>query len=103
MASIQNEFWQKGIFNINFNEYLKHKNIQFFATKSQKKAAIVEQFNRTLKNIMWRFMDEKGDKNWHDFLAEFTYNYNHSFHCKIGMRPIDVNKKTYDEVFENLY
>ena len=48
-------------------------------------------------------MHEKGEKNWHDFLAEFTYNYNHSFHRTIGMRPIDVNDKTYDEVFENLY
>ena len=28
------EFW-----NINFSEYLKHKNIEFFATKSTKKAA----------------------------------------------------------------
>ena len=48
-------------------------------------------------------MDEKGEKNWHDFLSEFTYNYNHSFHRTIGMRPINVNEKTYDEVFENLY
>ena len=30
-------------FNINFSEYLKHKNIEFFATKSTKKAAIVER------------------------------------------------------------
>ena len=44
------EFW-----NTNFSEYLKHKNIDFFATKSSKKAAIVERFNRTLKN-MWKFM-----------------------------------------------
>ena len=93
----------KGFFNINFNEYLKHKNIEFFATESKKKAVIVERFNRTLKNIMWRFMDEKGEKNWHDFLAEFTYNYNHSFHRTIGMRPIDVNEETYEKVFENLY
>ena len=52
---------------------------------------------------MWKFMDEKGDKNWHDFLAEFTFNYNHSVHRTIGMRPIDVNEKNYDEVFSNLY
>ena len=93
----------KEFFNISFNEYLKHKNIKFFATKSAKKAAIVERFNRTLKNIMWKFMDEKGEKNWHDFLAEFTFNYNHSVHRTIGMRPVDVSKKNYDEVFTNLY
>ena len=93
----------KEFFNINFNEYLKHKNIEFFATKSTKKAAIFGRFNRTLKNMMWKFMDEKEEKNWHDFLTEFAYNYNHSFHRTIGMKPIDVNEKTYNEVFENLY
>ena len=32
----------KEFFNINCSKYLKHKNIEFFATKSEKKAAIVE-------------------------------------------------------------
>ena len=93
----------KEFFNINLNEYLKHKNIKIFAVESKKKAAIVERFNRTLKNIMWKFMDEKGEKNWHEFLSHFTYNYNHSVHSTIKMRPVDVDKKNYDEVFMNLY
>ena len=92
------EFW-----NTNFSEYLKHKNIEFFATKSVKKAAIVERFNRTLKNIMWKFMDEKGEKNWQEYLANFTFNYNHSKHSTIKMRPVDVSEKNEKEVFENLY
>ena len=92
------EFW-----NTNFSEYLKHKNITFFATKSVKKASVVERFNRTLKNIMWKFMDQKGEKNWHDYLANFTYNYNHSKHSTIKMRPIDVDEKNEKEVFINLY
>ena len=62
------EFW-----NINFSEYLKHKNIKFFATKSSKKASIVERFNGTLKNILWKFMDHKREKNWHEYLAHFTF------------------------------
>ena len=89
--------------NINFNEYLKHKNIKFFSTKSVRKAAIVERFNQTLKNIMWKFMDEKGEKDWHEFLSKFTFNYNHSVHSTIKMRPVDVSEKNYDEVFSNLY
>ena len=68
----------KGFSNINFNEYLK--------------AAVVEGFNRTLKNFMSTFMDEKGDKNWVEYLKDFTFNYNNS-----------VNESNYDEVFGNLY
>ena len=93
----------KEFFNINFNEYLKHKNIKFFATKSVTKAAVVERFNKTLKSIMWKSMDEKRDKNWHKYLAHFTYNYNHSRHSSIKMRPVDVDKDSEKEVFENLY
>ena len=93
----------KEFLNTNFSEYLKHNNIEFFATKSVKKAAIVERFNRTLKNIMWKFMDQKGEKNWHDYLSQFTYNYNHSKHSTIKMRPTDVNGKNEKEVFEDLY
>ena len=48
-------------------------------------------------------MDHKGKKNWHDYLANFTYNYNHSKHSTIKMRPINVNEKNEKEVFENLY
>ena len=48
-------------------------------------------------------MDEKGEKNWHEFLSHFTYNYNHSVHSTNKMRSIHVNEKTHDEVFENLY
>ena len=48
-------------------------------------------------------MDEKKDKNWHEYLAHFTFNYNHSKHSTIKMRPVDVSKKNEQEVFENLY
>ena len=47
-------------------------------------------------------MDKNRDKNWHDFLTEFTFNYNHSVHRTIGMRPVDDSEKNYDEVFSNL-
>ena len=80
--------------NINFNEYLKHKNIKFFDTKSTKKAAIVKRFNRTLKNIMWKFMDEKGEKNWHEFLSHLTYNYNHSVHSSIFKLIPEMDRKS---------
>ena len=72
------EFFKK-----HFKDYMNEHKIEFFSTKSVKKAAIVERFNRTLKNIMWKYMDQKKDKNWHEYLAHFTFNYNHSKHSTL--------------------
>ena len=92
-------------FNNAFKKYMNEHSIEFFASKSVRKAStcIVERFNKTLKNIMWKFMDHKRDKNWEQYLAHFTYNYNHSRHSTIKMRPSDVSRKNEREVFENLY
>ena len=48
-------------------------------------------------------MDHKREKNWHEYLAHFTFNYNHSKHSTIKMCPADVSKDNKEEVFENLY
>ena len=54
-----NEFYNVGIRNL-----LKSHNINYFSTKADKKAAIVERFNRTLKNVMWKYFYSKGTHNW---------------------------------------
>lgn len=82
---------------------MNEHNIEFFPTKLVHKASIVERFNKTIRNIMLKFMDLKRDKNWHEYLAHLTYNYNHSRHSTVKMRPVDVSKKNEKEVFENLY
>src|SRR5207244_3695191 len=41
--------------NREFQDFLKDKGIVFFTVPSDKKASVVERFNRTLKDIMWRY------------------------------------------------
>ena len=48
-------------------------------------------------------MDQKRDKNWHQYLVHFSCNYNHSRHSTIKMKPVDVSKENEKEVFENLH
>jgi hypothetical protein len=60
----------------------KH-NIEFFSTYSDKKAAVVERFNRRLKALMWKYFYSAGTYKWLDVLQDLTDNYNSSVNRSI--------------------
>ena len=49
----------KEFYNAGVRDLLKSHNVNYFSTKSDKKAAIVERFNRTLKTMMWKYFYSK--------------------------------------------
>jgi len=70
------------------------------------KAAIVERFNRTLKEKMYRcFSSLDGvNKNWVDLLPKLLENYNNSYHRSIKMTPTEAEKpENKYKVINNLY
>ncbi|XP_011707067.1 PREDICTED: uncharacterized protein LOC105462244, partial [Wasmannia auropunctata] len=54
------------------------------------KASVVERFNRTLKNSMWKQFTYNKNYRWIDLLPRLMSEYNARKHRTIGMRPIDV-------------
>ena len=80
----------KEFYNVGVRDLLKSHNVNYFSTHSDKKAAIVERFNRTLKTMMWKYFYSKGTYNWTDVLDELTKNYNNTKHSTIHMKPKDV-------------
>ncbi|CAB3989945.1 integrase core domain-containing [Paramuricea clavata] len=91
------EFYNVGV------KSLKEHNIHYFSTGTDKKAAIVERFNRTLKTRMWKYFTENKTIVWVDVLPDFVNSYNHSKHRTIGMKPADVNENNKDEVWTKIY
>ncbi|CAB4009156.1 integrase core domain-containing, partial [Paramuricea clavata] len=79
----------KEFYNVGVRNLLQKHNVRYFSTNSDRKAAIVERFNRTLKTMMWKYFYSKGTYNWVDAIDELTYNYNHTKHSSILMRPAD--------------
>ena len=51
---------------IGVRDLLTKNNIEYFSTNSERKAAIVERFNRTLKTSMWKYFYSKGTHTWID-------------------------------------
>src|SRR5437867_12698331 len=66
--------------NKDFQKFLKSEFIDFFTTKSEVKASIVERFNRTLKEKMWRHFTKNNTYKYTDILSDLLKNYNNSFH-----------------------
>ena len=92
----------KEFYNVGVKTLLEKHDIKYFSTKSDKKAAVVERFNRTLKTAMWKYFYSKGTYKWIDVLDQLVYNYN-TKHSTILMKPKDVNKKNEDQVWTTLY
>ena len=93
----------KEFYNVAVRELLKSHNVDYFSTQSDKKAAIVERFNRTLKTMMWKYFYSKGTNNWINVLDELAKNYNNTKHGSIHMKPKDVNKTNENMVWITLY
>lgn len=83
--------------------FLKEKNIHFFTTRSDKKAAVVERFNRTLKNKMWRYFTHSNTYRFTDVLGDFIQSYNNTYHRSIKMAPANVNYDNETKVYIALY
>ena len=76
--------------------------IKWFQTFNETKAQIVERFNRTLKDRMYKYFTANKTKRWIDILPDLVYNYNTSYHRSIKMTPIQAVENP-QKAYENLY
>jgi transposase InsO family protein len=81
----------------------KEHGISHILTRSTLKAAIVERFNKTLRQKIWRFMTYNKTKRFVDVLPELVSSYNATIHSSIGMPPKDVNKQNEQDLKIKLY
>lgn len=91
-------------FNRQFRDLLDKHNISLYHSFSSKKASVVERFNRTLKERMWRyFSSNNASERYIDILPKLVNSYNNSYHRSIKMNPSQVSKSNNSIVFKNLY
>lgn len=84
-------------------KFLKEKNIRFRVARNPDiKAAIVERFNRTLKERMWRYFTHKNTRRYIDILQDIVHAYNHTRHSSIKMQPAAVTLENARIARENM-
>jgi len=67
------------------------------------KASVVERFNRTLKNDMWKMFTLNENYKWIDLLPRFVSNYNARKHQMIGMRSVDIIPTVAERLLATVY
>ena len=66
--------------NLPVQNVLKKHHIKFFTTFSERKASIVERFNRTIKGIMFRLFTKNNNRRYNHMLNDIVNKYNNSYH-----------------------
>jgi len=74
-----------------------------FSTEGDAKAAVVERFNRTLKERLYRYFTAANTLRFVDALPQLVEGYNATRHRSIGMAPRDVTWENEEAVWKRLY
>ena len=93
------EFLNNQVQHLLKNEY----HIEHFTTMGETKAAVVERFNRTLKERIWRYFTQSNGKRYIDVLDGIVYAYNNSIHRSIKMKPSEVKKCDEPVIWRRLF
>ena len=83
------EFYNKQV-----QDLLNENNIKLYSTNnSEIKSSVVERFNRTFKNMMYKKFTENNNTIFYNILDELVNNYNNKYHSTIKMSPIEGSKE----------
>lgn len=93
----------KEFLNKDFQNLLKVHEIEYFTTNNETKCSIVERFNRTLKEKMYKYFTHSNSYRYVDVLDDLLYNYNHSKHRTIGYAPSDVDESNENEIYDKVF
>ena len=87
-----------------FKEFLKKNKITLYHTENEEKSSIVERWNKTIKNKMWKMVSANNNTVLWDKLDKLVDDYNNTYHSSIEMTPTEASKNVNEnKVFANLY
>ena len=82
---------------------MNKKKKQFIARNTEVKASVVERWNRTIKEQIYKYIFCNKTNRFINILNNIIDNYNSTIHSRTKFKQIDVNKENEDIVYKNLY
>jgi transposase InsO family protein len=86
-----------------FQSLLTKLGIRWYSSNRDIKAAVIERFNRSLKERLHRYFTYKNTNRFIDALPRILTSYNNTRHSSIKMAPNEVNSDNKREVSNTLY
>ncbi|XP_065640497.1 uncharacterized protein LOC136073070 [Hydra vulgaris] len=84
-------------------DHVKALGVQLYSTENEEKSCLVERWNRTMKEKMFKYFSANSTRKYIDVLDEMVNQYNNTKHSSINMNPVEEsNKKNENIVFLNL-
>ena len=93
----------KEFYNRTFQRWVDEQGIHHFSTEGDAKASVVERFNRTLKERLYRYLTAANTLKFDNVLPELVQGYNATRHRSIGMPPENVTWDNEEAVWKRLY
>ena len=93
----------KEFLNFHIQNLFRSYNINFFTTHSERKASVVERFNRTIKSLMFKVFTKNNNRRYIDDLTTIINRYNNSYHRSIKMKLLEISKENEPLVWINIY
>ena len=85
-------------YNNIFKKWLVENEIKMYSTFNEGEAVVIERFNRTLKNKMYKYFTANNTYKYVDVLPDFIKEYNNHKHSTIKMTPTEASMKYNEKV-----
>ena len=76
-----------------YNKHVKALGVQLYSTENEEKSFVVERWNRTMKEKMFKYFSANNTKKYIDVLDEIVNSYNNTKHSSIKMTPVKASDK----------
>ena len=87
-----------------FYSKVVRKQLELYSTENEEQSCVIERFNRTIKEKMFKYFSANNTRKYVDVLELFVYQYNNTIHSSIKMTPMEaIRKENENKVWRNLY
>ena len=87
------DWWGYRVLQQNIYEFSLNNNIILYSTFNEGKAVVIERFNRTLKERLYKKFTQLGSQQWLSLIQDIVDKYNDTIHTSTNTKPSETFTK----------